>query len=246
MKDVNYIASITDFFKSPNWMMNLLLGGVCVLIPLIGPIVVLGWLITGFWARQDERCETFPDFDFSNFGKYLERGLWPFLVSLAVSMAGTLVMIPIVWILMIPMMLIGATGDADAGTCIGLVFTVLIVIVCLLLALALLMVLVPLKIRATITQDFVKSFDLGFVKRFLALTWKEIILSSLFICVSSVVLTFVGMLVFCVGVYFASVLVYFAWTHLSKQLYQLYLSRGGAVIPLSPKLSDLPPGVPGV
>lgn len=246
---MNYTASITDFFKSPNWMMNLLLGGVCVLIPLIGPIVVLGWLITGFWSRQDERFETFPEFDFSNFGKYLERGLWPFLVSFAVSMGGTLVIMPIIWILTIPMMLIGGTsssGQADAGGCVALIFTVLIALVCIVLALALLLVLVPLKIRATITQDFVKSFDFGFVKRFLALTWKEIVLSSLFICVSSLVLTFAGLLVFCVGVYFASVVIYFAWTHLNKQLYQLYLSRGGAVIPLSPKLSDLPPSVPGV
>ena len=78
---MDYIASISDFFKSPKWMMNLLLGGVCVLIPIVGPIVVLGWLITGFWARRDENFETFPDFDFSHFGKYLERGLWPFLVT---------------------------------------------------------------------------------------------------------------------------------------------------------------------
>lgn len=246
---MNYLASVTDFFKSPKWMMNLLLGGLCVLIPFIGPIVVLGWLITGFWARQDERFETFPDFDFSDFGKYLERGLWPFLVIFAASMAGSLVMMPIIWILTIPMVLMGgsfSSGDGNAGGCVALIFPVFIVLICLVLALALLLVLVPLKIRATITQDFVKSFDFGFVKRFLALTWKEIVLSSLFICVSSIVLTFAGMLVFCVGMYFASVVIYFAWTHLNKQLYQLYLSRGGAVIPLSPKLSDSPPGTPGV
>ena len=76
---MNYTASVGDYFKSPKWMMNTLLGGVCVFIPLIGPIVIKGWLITGFWGRDDERPETFPDFDFNNFGKYLERGLWPFL-----------------------------------------------------------------------------------------------------------------------------------------------------------------------
>jgi hypothetical protein len=247
---VNYIVSITDFFKSPKWMMNLLLGGLCVLIPFVGPIVVLGWLITGFWARQDERFETFPEFDFSNFGKYLERGLWPFLVTFVVSMVGSMVMVPIIWILMIPMMLIGAassSGDGNAaGGCIALIFPFLMVLVCIVLAVAMLMVIVPLKIRATIMQDFAKSFDFGFVKRFLALTWKEIMLSSLFIFVSSIVLSLAGMLIFCVGMYFASVLIYFSWTHLNKQLYQLYLSRGGTVVPLSPKLSDLPPAIPPV
>ena len=39
---------------------------------------------------------------------------------------------------------------------------------------ALMLVLVPLKIRASRTQDFASSFDLGFVKRFLALTWPRI------------------------------------------------------------------------
>ena len=43
-------------------------------------MVLMGWLLTGFWGRNDDRPETFPDFDFDNFGKNLERGLWPTLV----------------------------------------------------------------------------------------------------------------------------------------------------------------------
>ena len=61
---MNYTASVSDFFKSPKWTMNLLLGGVCALIPFIGQIVLKGWLITGFWGRDDDRYENFPDFDF--------------------------------------------------------------------------------------------------------------------------------------------------------------------------------------
>jgi hypothetical protein len=40
------------------------------------------------------------------------------------------------------------------------------------------------------------------------------------------------------------VLTYFSWTHLHKQLYLLYLSRGGEPIPVSPKLNDGPPVMP--
>ncbi|HKP03342.1 MAG TPA: hypothetical protein VJU77_08245 [Chthoniobacterales bacterium] len=39
--------------------MNTLLAGVCVFIPLIGQIVIKGWLITGFWGRDDQRAESF-------------------------------------------------------------------------------------------------------------------------------------------------------------------------------------------
>jgi hypothetical protein len=245
---VNYTASVSDFFKSPKWMMNLLLGGVCVLIPIVGPMVVLGWLITGFWARQDENCETFPDFDFSNFGKYLERGLWPFLVAFVVSMAFSIVLVPLAWVLMIPAILVGglSAGDhANTTSCLGFIATILMMLFFVLIIFAMMLVLVPLKIRASLTQDFAKSFDVGFVKRFLALTWKEIVLSSLFVMITGTLFVCLGMIVFCVGMYFAIVLVYFSWTHLHKQLYALYLSRGGEPVPLSPKLIDAPPAMAG-
>lgn len=246
---MNYTASITDFFKSPNWMMNMLLGGVCVLIPIVGPMVVLGWLITGFWARQDGNFETFPAFDFSNFGKYLERGLWPFLVAFAVSTAFSIVLIPLVWVFMIPTMLIGgfsSNGHANAGGCFAVFAMILMMLVVAVAVIAMMLVLVPLKIRASLTQDFAKSFDFRFAKQFVALTWKEIVLSSFFVMVAGTVLVCLGMIVFCVGVYFATVLVYFSWTHLYKQLYALYLSRGGEPIPMSPKLNDPLPPMPTV
>ena len=61
------------------------------------------------------------------------------------------------------------------------------------------LVLVPLKIRASLTQDFAKSFDFGFVKRFVMLTWKEMVLSSLFVMATGFLFLCLGMIVFCVG-----------------------------------------------
>ena len=229
-------------------MMNLLLGGLCVLIPIIGPIVVLGWLITGFWGRQDERFETFPDFDFSHFGKYLERGLWPFLVAFVASMAVSIVMVPLIWLLMIPMMLVGGLSsgnEANAAGCVGVLVLILMMVIWAVMLAGLMLVLTPLKIRASLTQDFAKAFDFKFIKQFLALTWKEVVLSSLFVVGASIVLGCLGLLAFCIGIYFVSVLTYFSWTHLHKQLYALYLSRGGEPVPLSPKLFDQPPLISG-
>jgi hypothetical protein len=244
---MNYTDSISDFFKSPKWMMNLLLGGVCVLIPIIGPMVVVGWLITGFWARQDQNFETFPEFDFSHFGKYLERGLWPFLVAFVVSIGFSIVLVPLAWILMIPAILIGGASsgnEPNAGTCFGAIAMILVMLVFAVLIFAMMLVLVPLKIRASLTQDFAKSFDFGFIKRFLALTWKEMVLSSLFVMITGPLIVCLGAIVFCIGMYFATVLVYFSWTHLHKQLYALYLSRGGEPIPFSPKLVEAPLATP--
>ena len=245
---MNYSTSVTDFFKSPNWLMNLLLGGICLLLPIVGPMVVLGWLITGFWARQEEGFVTFPDFDFSHFGKYLERGLWPFLVFLVVMMTFSIVMVPSAWLLMMPAMLVGGLssgGEANASGCFGFFAMVLMMVFFTVMICAMMLVLVPLTIRASLTQDFVKSFDVGFVKRFIALTWMQIVLSSLFVMITGTLFVCLGMIVFCVGIYFAAVLVYFSWIHLQKQLYMLYLSSGGEPVPLSPKLSYASPTTQG-
>jgi hypothetical protein len=73
------------------------------------------------------------------------------------------------------------------------------------MTLAMMVLMIPLLLRATITQDFVSSFDLFFLKRFVALTWKEMMLAALFSIGSSFVLSFVGALAFCIGMYFATV-----------------------------------------
>jgi hypothetical protein len=92
-----------------------------------------------------------------------------------------------------------------------------------------------------------ESMAFTFVKRFVALTWKELLISSLFCVVVVVVLGGIGLVALGIGVYFATVLVYFCWMHLQKQLYRLYLSRGGEPVPLSPKLRDFAaPATPAV
>ena len=235
---MNYTASISDYFKNPKWMMNTLLAGVCVFIPLVGPIVIKGWLLTGFWGRQDERCETFPEFDFNKFGKYLERGLWPFLVTLVSSLILTVALcffiVPIVMLTTMSL----PHGDSSAGSCVAIVMFLFLMVVYLVALVFMMLVLTPLTIRASLIQDFGQSFNFAFIKRFISLTWKESILSTLFLIAASFVLTGAGLLLLCVGAYFATVPVYFCWVHLHKQLYGVYLSRGGEPLPVSPKLQD--------
>ena len=39
---MNYTAAISDFYKTPHWPRNLLFGAICVLLPIVGPIVLTG------------------------------------------------------------------------------------------------------------------------------------------------------------------------------------------------------------
>jgi hypothetical protein len=248
---MNYSASITDFFKSPKWLTNLLLGGVCTLIPIVGPVALMGWHIGALYGRRDDNDFVgYPMFDLSNFGKYIERGVWPFLVQMVVS----LVLVPVMWIVMaVPMfsmIAITASGQTEGGpppepSPVLLIGTVAIMLIGYAIGLAVFILLTkPLMLRAIITQDFGAAFNLGFIKRFIALTWKEQILATLFIMCAGMVLMMLGMLAFCVGVYFAIGLLMFSAYHLDRQIYDLYLARGGEPVPLSPKLSDSPPPVP--
>jgi hypothetical protein len=96
----------------------------------------------------------------------------------------------------------------------------------------------PMMIRAAITQDFAKAFDFGFVKAFVARVWLELVLSTLFLMVASFVISLAGLLALCVGMLFTPSVIYFAMTHLDRQIYALYLSRGGPEVPVSPDLND--------
>ena len=233
---MNYTAAVTDFFKSPKWVTNLLLAGVCVFIPFIGAIVIMGWIIGGLWGRDDDRPETFPDFDFGKFGKYLERGLWPFLVKLASGIVVGMVLA----VILVPAALISGmiTHGANDNGCVGAIMALFMFCVYLVVIVALLFLIMPLTLRATLTQDFAQSFNFQWVKKFATMMWKEILFAALFQVAASLLLVGVGALAICIGMYFALVIVYFCWLHLNKQLYQLYLSRGGEPIPVSPKLRD--------
>jgi hypothetical protein len=241
---MNYGAAVSDFFKTPKWGVSLLLGAVASLIPIAGYMLLMGWLISGFWARRDERIETFPPFDFSHFEKYLTRGVWP-VVLWFLPLA---VLLPICFVFIFGIVVFERVmGEAEGGGALPLVHgcgTFLFIATFVVAILTWAVLLVPLTIRAALGQAFTTTFDWPFVKRFLALMWKEMLLTFLFLWVVTVALMFVGMLFFCVGVYLLPAIQMFVTVHLYKQLYDLYLARGGEPVPISPKLNDDPPQLP--
>src|SRR5690606_20401227 len=135
------------------------------------------WHITLFWARgDDENPANFPPFDFQFFGKYLERGLWPFLVSLAASA----VLVPVIMVVLFVPLFLAGVQDAQAGREPAAALFVGLFVIYSLIVMAFQFIVIPLVLRATVTQDFARAFDLRFVKRFLALIWRELFISILF------------------------------------------------------------------
>lgn len=214
-------------FASPRWGLNLLLGGVCQLIPIVGPIALLGYEFEIVEALHRNPARTYPDFDFGRFVNYLSRGVWPFLVALIVAA----ILVPLVWMLMAVMIFgIAAAGNQDS---VGLVVLfVLLFVTVLLLSVAMNVLMLPLILRAGLAQDFAAAFRMAFFVDFIRRMWLDMLLASIFMMVTGLVVGIVGLLLCFIGVYPAATLVMLAQTHLHYQLYQLYLARGGEVIAL--------------
>ncbi len=226
---MRYFRAYQYVFDSPKWGMNLLFGSVCQLIPIIGPIVFLGYSYDVIEAMHGQGDRRYPDFDFNRFVKYLVRGLWPFLVQLIVLLP---VMVLVMILLFAGMATMAASmRERDGG---GMVFVVLIIMVLAVVLVEFLLALVmfPLTLQAGLSQEFALSNLWEFLKDFLKRVWKELVLALLFLMVSSLVVSAAGLLLFCIGVYPATVLITLAHHHFLYQLYELYLQRGGKEIPL--------------
>lgn len=233
---MRYLDSYGYIFRSPDWGTNVLLGGLCQLIPIVGPIVMWGYQfeIIDSLLRQSEAI--YPKFDFNRFVDYLKRGVWPFLVGLILGAIMMPVMIVLQVMMSAGMAAVGAAAENDSdGAAIAIMVVVMGVFFLAIMVLTTLMwfITVPMALRAGLSQDIGESFRLAWIKDFVSRVWKEQLLSALFLSVTSFVVVMVGLALCCVGVYPAVAVIMFAQAHIYYQLYSLFLRRGGAPVALS-------------
>jgi hypothetical protein len=165
---------------------------------------------------------------------YLQRGVWPLLVSLV---AGMVVAVPAGVIMMVAVMFI----PLARGNPVAVVLAAGVVMVMAVVAVAGSMFLMtPFMVRAALLQDFGQSFNVTWVKDFLARTWRELLLETVFLWVTSLPMMIIGYAMCFVGLYAATALLSIAHWHLNLQIYRLFVARGGA--PLVPK--GFPPPIP--
>ena len=228
---LQYMRMYQYIFENPNWMMNILLPALCGLIPVIGPLVLLGYQYEVVIALLGTGGLRYPDFDFNRFVDYLLRGLWPFLVQLIASV----ILVPLYLVLVIPMMLLmGAAGGAgdDAAPIIFLVGMAIFMVVIFAVAMLLAFILMPMQLRAGLTADFAQGFNFGWAMSFVKKTWVEILLGLLFLMFTSMVLGILGALACYIGIFFVMPLIFLAQAHFLYELYLLFLSRGGEPVPI--------------
>jgi hypothetical protein len=232
---MRYLRSYQFPFESDNWAVNLLCLSACQLIPVIGNILVLGYtyeVIEGLHAGGTRRA---PDFDFNRFGKYLLRGLWPFVVQLVISLP--VIFVAVVVYLAAFTLLIMPAQDRDSE---ALAFVVLLLAYLLILVLGFVtsLVAMPMALRAGLSQEFALGDCWDFARDFLRRVGRELLLAQLFLTVTTPLVALVGLLLCFIGVYPAIAVICLAGAHLYYQLYELYLERGGVEIPLPVEAAD--------
>jgi hypothetical protein len=219
-------------FESSQWALNLLFGTIVTFIPVIGYLLLYGYQFEIIESLHRDPRRTYPDFDFSRFADYLVRGVWVLLMSLFVAV----VLMPVSLVLYVGgMIVVAATASAVGEEAAGIVVAVgflLVALAIFVVTIPLTVAFTPLMIRAGLSQDLSVAFDFAWIKSFLAKTWKEIALGTLFLIVTSPLVVLLGAVFFCVGMYPAMVLVMLAQAHLYYQYYELFLRRGGEPVPL--------------
>lgn len=228
---VSALRAVSAVWKDQNFKTNVLLGLVFLLIPVVGPIALSGWMCEAHQRLLRRHPNPMPKIDFGDFVDYIKRGLAVFLSSLIIT-------IPIL-IVVYGMMavagfgtfaVISATNEPIAGIAVGVVVGLITIVVML----ALSAVVNAVHTRAELTEDFGKALSFGKVMSYAKATGGTVIVKNLAFMFIAFGIVLVGLLLCYLGVYPAAVLLQLAAMHLRYQIYQDYLSKGGEPIEMKP------------
>ena len=241
---IEYFRAYQQTVQGPNWVVTLLWGMLAFfssgVIPIIGPMVWTGYLYECVEVLTLSRGRVFPDFDANRFGAYMSRGVFPFLVQL-VSWLGLAALYVLLYIFMVLIAVVAsAIGEQHLPIIVALGGMLYALVVAAVVVLPMIL-LCPLMLRLGLSQNLALGFNLPWCGDFLRRMWLEIVLSTLFVLMTGTVLTLLGCVFLFIGSYVAWAWVTMANAHLSWQIYEIYLARGGQRVPLKPKQVAPPP-----
>jgi hypothetical protein len=246
---MRYRDAFTYVFRSPTWLVNLLVLAIANVVPFIGSIFAFGYSATVTESLRGGMSEDrYHTIEVDRLGDYLLRGLRMFLVS----MLATFAILPVYFLIVFGIITSSALGSvaesqgADAagaiGSAVGCVVMVGGMAVLLALMLSIALLALPMHLRAALNPDIASIFSVGYVRDFLRRVPRESVLFFLVLIVSSIPLVFAGLLLLIVGVFVVVAYLYLVQAHLLAQLADLYESRGGeSIAGLSSEMPTPPP-----
>jgi len=224
---LDYRRALRFLFDDEQWWVTVLFVTLAMLVPLVGPIVALGFqgAVVQSLARGGAAARP-PRFEIERLADYLLCGLRLFVVSLLL----TVVLVPIALVVLFTgnlgalVLFSRETAVTSVLGCIAVGAMAALFVAVMVLALA---AITPLLVRASLDPDLAGIFDLAFARDFLARVGRETVLSLLVHLAINLALFFGGVLACFVGVFPALAFGTLVQAHLMGQLYLLYLGRGG-------------------
>lgn len=225
---IDFGAACKDLFSTEKkW--NTILGlAVCTIIPVVGPLVALGYLFRRFSRERSGLGK--DDFDFSYFSNYLTAGVWPFVSTLVLSFC----VMPLVFLAEIP--IFGAVFVAEENEVLAIILGVVGFILYIAVLILITLLTYPVMLRSGLMMDFKAGFSKSFILGFIKKVGGSLLLWIFVIALLAYPAMILGVLAFFVGVFVVAVWIQFAMFHLLFQHYDLYLHRGGEPIEINPEL----------
>jgi hypothetical protein len=225
---MEYRRAYGYLFSKPNWIQTVLLLAVCVLIPIVGVLVILGYRAEQLDDWLDEGTdESFKPFDFNRFADLLMRGVWPFLYQLIIGMVfGLFLGMAYMGVILI------AVGTANKEPALFLTALAFFYLFAFFVQVIVKFLCWPFVLHGQVSG----KFDFGAAWTFAKDFFSKIGIANLggiALCcmIIDVICIFIGMLMFCVGLYPAAAIIMMAEGHILWQLYRRHLERGGSSIP---------------
>lgn len=225
---IDFGAACKDLFTTEKKWMTLLLLAVCTLIPIVGPMVSMGYLYRRYVGVRNGIPAA--DFDFSFFSEHLQAGLWPLLSGMVAALCA----VPVILLAMVPVFIgsaIGGENDAIMAICVilgGLLYIGGILLM--------MVAVMPVQLRSGLMMDFKAGFSKSFIFDFIKKVGLSMLLWYMLLMIVVMPLALVGYFALFVGVYAVSAWAQVASMHLLFQHYDLYLERGGQPITVNPAL----------
>ncbi len=198
MTRFQFIKAFRLLFDNPDWGKNLLFATLCMFIPLVGPIVLLGWQTRVLRAvvRKDKRAV--PAFDFNEFVEYLKEGLIPFIVSFLIMLpiAFLVGIIGIIAAIVVPALAqSGQTMSSELGAPLILIGVVVGAVFMFVFG----VIMNAMMTRAMLTEDLGEALKFGDAMTYAKMTWKSVLVVMLVFVPLSIVIMLLGMIALYVG-----------------------------------------------
>ncbi len=110
---MNFGLAFSYPFQDADWLKKVGIAAVVLLIPLLGPIVVLGWSLEIMRRVINDDPQPLPDWD--DFGGFVAKGFQAFVVQLAYALPVILVVICGQIAIIVPTSLAGEIDGEAAG-----------------------------------------------------------------------------------------------------------------------------------